>query len=119
MAATDDGSVLHSIILINCEVGMRQYLRICASAVCVPKKPQKNTLAHKRHHPKTNVPQCSFVDLCICVFPKEITALIPPHIHIQNSIAFRERPYAIFLVAARMHMEPYQMQIGRALYGLI
>ena len=55
---------------------MRQYLRICASAVCVPKKPQKNTLSHKRHHPKTNVPQCSFVYLCICVFPKEITALI-------------------------------------------
>ena len=28
-----------------------------------------------RHHPKKNVPHCSFVYLCICAPAKEITAL--------------------------------------------
>jgi hypothetical protein len=68
MAASDDGSVLHSIILINCEVGMWQYLRICAPLVCVPKK---NTEEHARTQKAPSENKCSsvfvrvFVYLCI------------------------------------------------------
>ncbi len=58
-------------------------VRICAPAVCVATKTWKNTLTHKRHHPKTNVPLCSFVYLCICLRAKEITALL-----LINSLAY-------------------------------
>ena len=37
-------------------------------------KPPKKWI-HKRHHPMGTVPQWSFVNLCICVRAKEITAL--------------------------------------------
>ncbi len=54
-------------------------LCICAFAhLCCPrptKQPRKQW-KYRRHHPMAIVPQSSFVNLCICVQAKEITALM-------------------------------------------
>ena len=53
------------------------HLRICTFVWPMsPIKPPKKKQIHRRHHPMGTVPQLSFVNLCIRIWAKEITALV-------------------------------------------
>ena len=53
------------------------HLRICTFVwPILPIKPPKKKQIHRRHHPMGTVPQLSFVNLCIRIWAKEITALV-------------------------------------------